>query len=311
MKKPQPVLAFGLTPALQRTMRFARFQLGEVNRAHEVSVTAAGKCVNVGLALAILGNDAYVTGFNGGAAGRMLVADVIRRGGLPAFTKIDAETRTCTTVIDEATGAVSELVQEAPAVTEEDLARLNRKVLRLLPSCSAMTISGNLPKTFPDDAYATVARKADSLSIPWLIDSHKAPLLATLPYHPMLAKMNRLELAATFGLGTASEKNCVKALRELTKAGARWALMTDGAAPALLLSADGELLRLAPAVLDKVASPIGSGDCATAGTIHALLRGLEMADAVAYGLACGTANARTFLPAFFEKPILSRESPDS
>ena len=302
MKTSKPVLALGLTPALQRTMRFDHFQPGEVNRAREVAVTAAGKCVNVGLALAQLGDTAYVTGFNGGAAGRILVADVLRRGALPAFTRIEAETRTCTTVIDEGTGTVTELVQEAPAVTDADLGRMNRKLLRLLPSCSAMTISGNLPKTFPPEAYVPFAKKADGLGIPWIIDSHKAPLLATLPHHPHLAKLNRAELAATFGMEDADEESCVAALRKLTAAGARWALMTDGPAPALLVSAAGDLYRLVPAVLDKVASPIGSGDCTAAGTIHGLLQGMEMPDAVAYGLACGTANARTYIPALFEKP---------
>ena len=302
MKKNKPILALGLTPALQRTLRFERFQPGEVNRAKEVTVSAAGKCVNVGLALATLGDEAFVTGFNGGSAGRMLVADVVKRGARPAFTRIDAETRTCTTVIDDATGDVTELVQEAPAVSDDDLARLTRKLLRLLPSCAAMTISGNLPKTFPADSYAPFARKAESLGIPWLIDSHKAPLLSALPFHPRLAKLNRKELAATFGGKDDCEQDRLNNLRKLTEAGARWALMTDGARPSLLVSADGDFFRLEPAALDKVASPIGSGDCTAAGIIHGLLHGLDMVDAVAYGLACGTANAQTYIPAFFNKP---------
>lgn len=302
MEKSKQVLALGLTPALQRTLRFERFRPGEVNRAKEATVSAAGKCVNVGLALAALGDAAYVTGFNGGSAGRMVVADVLRRGARPAFTRIRAETRTCTTVIDDATGSVTELVQEAPAVTDDDLARLTRKLLRLLPSCDAMTISGNLPETFPSDAYAPFAEKAEALGIPWLIDSHKAPLLAALPFRPRLAKLNRTELAATFGGEDDREETRVANLRELARMGARWALMTDGARPSLLVSAEGDLYRLAPAPLEKAASPVGSGDCTAAGIIHGLLRGLDMVDAVAYGLACGTANARTYVPALFDKP---------
>lgn len=297
-----PVLALGLTPALQRTMFFERFRPGEVNRAREVAVTAAGKCVNVGLALAVLGDKAYVTGFNGGAAGRLLAGDVVRRGATPAFTEIAAETRTCTTVIDGATGDVTELVQEAPAVTRDDLDRMRRDLLGLLPRCSALTISGNLPAAFPADAYAPFAEKASSLGIPWLVDSRGAPLLATLPFRPLLAKLNRQELADTFGGRDDGERRRVENLRRLTAAGARWALMTDGGERALLVSADGRLARIRPERLARAVNPVGSGDCTAAGVIHAILRGREMPDAVAYGLACGTANARTRVPAEFDKP---------
>lgn len=297
----RPILALGLTPALQRTLRFSSFKQGDVNRAREVTITASGKCVNVGLALAILGDQAYVSGFNGGTTGRMLVKDVLRRGALPAFTPIRAETRLCDTVIDDATGTVTELIQEAPPATEADLARLTRRLLRLLPSCGGLSISGSLPKGFPPDAYLPFGRKAGDLGIPWIVDSQKAALLKTLPARPTLAKLNRFELGQTAGAPCETEKECVKALRDLVHRGAQWALMTDGPHIALLVT-ELNVYRIKPPYLRKVCSPIGSGDCASAGIIHSLVHGLPMPDAVAYGLACGTANARTFIPAVFTKP---------
>ena len=297
----RPILALGLTPALQRTLRFTEFKPGDVNRAREVTITAAGKCVNVGLALAILGDQAYVTGFNGGSTGRMLIEDVLHRGGLPAFTPIQGETRICDTIIDDATGTVTELVQEAPPVTEADLARLTRRLLRLLPSSSGLSISGTLPKGFPPDAYIPFGRKATELGIPWIVDSQKEALLATLPERPTLAKLNRFELGQTTGSPCKTEKECVAALRDLVRRGAKWMLMTDGPHHALLVS-EMDVLRVKPPHLRKVCSPIGSGDCASAGIIHSLVHGLPVPDAVAYGLACGTANARTYIPAVFTKP---------
>ena len=304
MSNPKSILALGLTPALQKIHFFESFVPGEVNRALRVETHAGGKASNLAMALATLGDKAYAGGFNGGIAGRLAAADVAARGAIPAFTPIKAETRTCHSLVDLKARTVTELVQEFPSVTEADLARFTRKMLALLPKCDGLTISGTLPKSFPADAYVPFGNKASSLAIPWLIDSQKAPLLATLPCRPTLAKLNRFELGQTFGQPVRTEAACVRLLRKVTDAGAAWALMTDGAAPALLVSSDGDLWKLTPERLAKkdLASPIGSGDCTAAGIIHGLVHGLEVPDAVAFGLACGTANARSYVPADFVAP---------
>ncbi len=304
MNNPKPILALGLTPALQKIHFFDKFTPGEVNRSSRVETHAGGKANNVAMALAALGDKAFAGGFNGGVAGRLAAADVASRGATPAFTPIKAETRTCHSLVDLSTRTVTELVQEFPPVTEDDLARFTRKMLALLGKCGGLTISGTLPKTFSATSYIPFGEKATALGIPWLLDSQKAPLLATLPCHPTIAKLNRFELGQTFGAQTRTEAACVKLLRKVTDAGAQWALMTDGARPSLLVSSDGGLWKLEPQRLDKkdLASPIGSGDCTAAGIIHGLVRGWDMPEAVAFGLACGTANARTYVPADFVAP---------
>ncbi len=304
MNKSKSVLALGLTPSLQKIHFFETFTIGEVNRAVRIETHAGGKASNVAMAVALLGDTAYAAGFNGGQAGRLAAADVAARGAVPAFTPIHAETRTCHSLVDLKACTVTELVEEFPSVTSTDLVRFTRKMLALLPKCDGLTISGTLPKSFPSDAYVPFGNKATALGIPWLLDSQKAPFLSTLPCRPTLAKLNRFELGQTFGQTVRSEAACVRLLRNVTDAGAAWALMTDGAAPALLVSSDGGFWKLTPERLAKkdLASPIGSGDCTAAGIIHGLVHGLEMPDAVAFGLACGTANARSYVPADFVAP---------
>ena len=310
MNNLKPILALGLTPALQKIHFFDKFTPGEVNRSSRVETHAGGKANNVAMALATLGDKVYAGGFNGGVAGRLAAADVAARGATPAFTPIKAETRTCHSLVDLSTRTVTELVQEFPPVTEDDLARFTCKMLALLGKCSGLTISGTLPKTFSATSYVPFGEKATALGIPWLLDSQKAPLLATLPCRPTIAKLNRFELGQTFGAQTRTESACVKLLRKVTGAGAQWALMTDGACPSLLVSSDGGLWKLEPQRLDKkdLASPIGSGDCTAAGIIHGLVRGWDMPEAVAFGLACGTANARTYVPAQFTPPAARTEA---
>ena len=204
MKNPFPstdpfVLSLGLTPALQRTLIFDRFVVGEVNRAREVILSAAGKGVNVGMALAAFGHAARVTGFNGGSSGRTLADDARRRGAYPRFTRIAGQTRVCDTIVDSATGRVTELVEEAPAIGTDDLARFQRTALSLGRRCQALAISGTVPPALARQAiYVPFAELAARRKIPWVIDSHREDLLSVLGHRPWVAKMNRHELGVTF-----------------------------------------------------------------------------------------------------------------
>jgi fructose-1-phosphate kinase PfkB-like protein len=77
-------------------------------------------------------------------------------------------------------------------------------------------------------------------------------------------------------------------------------MVTQGPAPAYLLTRDGKRWRLYPPRLEHAANPIGSGDCATAGIVCKLMKRRPLQDALAFGLACGTANATTWTPADFD-----------
>ncbi len=301
----KPVLCLGLTPACQRTLVFDRFQLGEVNRARETHVSVGGKAVNTGLALALLRRPCVVTGLNGGATGRFVADYLAARGVACAFTRMAAPTRTCTTILDRASRVTTELVEEAPPPTEALLARFQATGTARLRRAAMAVICGTLPPGTPEDTWARFAATAQQAGVPLAIDSHAAPLLLALAHAPLLAKMNVRELEKTFNCACNGEAAVRGAARRLTAAGARWALITHGPQPALLVGADGTAWRLTPPALTSV-SPIGSGDCVTAGVAHALLEGAEPVEAVRFGLGCGSANALTLCPADFT-PMQARK----
>ncbi len=294
------ILSLGVAPALQRTMVYETFKVGEVNRAKSIAVSAAGKAVNVGLALATLGCKSVVTGFNGGATGK-IVADELKAHGVDvAFTRMPAPTRTCTTILDLSKGGeATELVEESPRPDADGWKRFINANLRAMGDCNLLAISGTLPPGAPEDLYAQFAREAENRAIPLVIDSHKGGMLAVLRYHPLVAKMNVHELQLTFGDSCNTEKAVLKSAARLTAAGATWAFITNGAKPGWLLFADGQAWRITPAKLDKAVNPIGSGDSVTAGLVSAWLGGHPMNDAARFGIACGTANAVNLRPADF------------
>jgi len=290
----KPILCVGITPCLQRTLQFTRLEFGDVNRARAVTVSAGGKACNMASVLRTLGEAPLVTGFLGGDTGQLVAAYLRTRNIGCNFVASDQPTRICSTVLDETTGQVTELVEEAVLPSPDDWCQFDIKLVALLVECGMIVISGALPPQAPDYIYANIAQKAVTLGIPVLIDSQKTPLMNTLAYQPLMIKLNRRELADTCQVKIESDDDIILAARSLVARGAQWALITQGPRTSWLVSSQ-ELWRCQPSVIQAV-NPIGAGDSTTAGVAYALRQGWPMPEAVRFGLACGTADALTLVP---------------
>jgi tagatose 6-phosphate kinase len=228
-----------------------------------------------------------------------VVTGLLRAQGIGlGLTPTAAETRACTTLLDRGAGEVTELIEEGPAVTPSERKAFVRSALRRVAACRALALCGNLPPGVEPGFYVSFADAARRAGRPVAIDCHRDALLAVLPQRPLLAKLNAHELGHTFARRCDSEEQVRNTARLLLDRGAQWVLVTRGGAPAILAGPDGASWRLTPPSI-KPLNPIGSGDCVTAGILHAWLGGASMPEAARAGLACGTANALTAIPACF------------
>ncbi|MDX1932471.1 MAG: 1-phosphofructokinase family hexose kinase [Capsulimonadales bacterium] len=306
------ICVLGLTPTVQRTLFFTNFAVGEVNRSRRTLVTASGKGANVARVLVVLGANATLVQILGGDSGRY-VARMQESEGIHPMTvwhEDDAPTRTCTTILTDG-GVTTELVEEAPAVGLHDVRLLLASARNALLTSRVLCCSGSLPPDVPEDFYAQVAREANRLDIPVVLDAQKGPLRAALSEHPYLVKPNLQEAAATLGMrltGNAPE-DARTALDGLRAAGARNALISLGKAGALF--GDGNRTWLvAPPALEAV-NPIGSGDSLCAGFIEArFVRDLPPVDALRFGTACAAANALTPTSGVVDPSVVKRLLPD-
>jgi len=301
----QSVLCLGLSPVLQRTLVFDSLETNEVNRAKQVIESAAGKALNTARALLLLGTPAQCAGLNGGMSGNKVEAFLKTYGVVSAQTPMAAETRICTTLLDRKGRTVTELVEEAPAPGKAALARFEKDNLKRTTEASMLVISGTLPPFASDDFYVRFVQAAAKAGRPVVIDSHKTALIHVLFERPYLVKLNVRELEATVQAPLQAPREIIRAMRDLLCMGAQNVFVTHGAKAAYLLTAAGKAWRFKPPDVPSRVNPIGSGDCATAGVVHALLRKKTLAEAVALGLACGSANIATLTPADFN-PTLAR-----
>jgi tagatose 6-phosphate kinase len=280
------ILAIGTTPTLQRTMAFDRLVIDDVNRAAEVHEHASGKGINVARVLTTLGEAALAAGFLGGRRGDALRED-LRRSDVPHdIVDVARETRLCTTVIDRATGQVTELVEEAPPASAAEWAALVERIATHLPRATAMVFSGTLAPGAPADFIDRWIGQAPVV----LVDAKGDPMRRALaaPSGRVIAKLNRQELAATLDRPLATDDDLHRAMRENAPRDG-WLVVTLGKAGAIGW-VDGRLWRVSTPPT-RVISPIGSGDAFAAGLIAGYPKGPE--EALRLACACGVANALT------------------
>jgi tagatose 6-phosphate kinase len=286
------ILCVGGTPAMQRTLLFDRLDVGEVNRAREVRVTASGKVTNAARAATVLGGRALLLTFLGGDSGRFVARELEAAGVPHEPVWVDAPTRVCATLVEES-GRVTELVEEGGAVPGEKAADLERLALEKLREAEALCLIGSLPPGVPEDLYAVLTKAARDAGVPALVDAQKGLLRAALEARPFLVKPNLEETANTLDLPLSDdgEADARKAASSLREAGAEWALVSTGRAGSVLAGPDGEW-RVEPPLVEAV-NPIGSGDVMAAGLLRSLTQGATVPDAAVFGTGCAAANVLT------------------
>jgi tagatose 6-phosphate kinase len=283
-------VCLGTTPTIQQTMIFAKVVTDEVNRAAEVRRAAAGKPVNVGRVLHTLGEDAIVCVPLGGDTGNFIAHELTVYGVQIDAVPAPHSTRTCVTVIDQATGTVTELVEEHAAISPQVRAAMLGRLQAHLPNCRSLVLSGTLAPGAGEDFYAECCRLAAALPI--VLDAKGEALMRALPQRPLIVKPNRAELAATMAIDPNDDAALRRVMIELVRRGAGWVIITMGKRGAII--SDGKSFWQIAAIDVPAISPIGSGDAFSAGLASAVAAGRDVPDACRLAAACAAAN--TLIP---------------
>lgn len=295
------ILAAGLTPAWQQVMRFDRFLPGEVNRAREVRWCASGKVLNVGLALHHLRAQSQTLALVGGETGRAIQREFVQLGVPFQFVSSSAPTRVCTTILDQSTGQITELVANAATPAPEDLAAFQAACAENIGKASSVVLTGSLPAGTPAGFYRDLLRQTQARAI---LDIRGDELLHALEARPYLVKPNREELELTVGRKLSTDDQLVAAMQELNRRGATWVVVSQGKNP-LWACGEGCVYRVTPPHV-AVVNPIGCGDCLAAGLAWGVDQGMEVIDALRFGVAAAAENACELLPARLS-PALVRQ----
>jgi 1-phosphofructokinase family hexose kinase len=291
------IVAAGLTPAWQQILRFDHFQLGEVNRAAEALWCGSGKVLNVGMALATLSVPSETISPLGGLAREPIEREFAAAGAKCRWIRTAGATRVCTTILDSHGGTTTELVENAAALSADELRQFADAYRRAVAGADAVVLTGSLtagtPTTFYRDLLAV-------RSLPTVLDARGPELLAALDGRPLVVKPNREELGRTLGIELTTDRDVADAIARLHALGAQWVVMTQGRG-AVWVASPQAIERLEPPAVERVVNPIGCGDCLAAGIAWGVADGCSVPDAVARGMAAAAQNLGQLLPSRLDR----------
>lgn len=291
-KGPSVILAAGLTPAWQQILVFDALRIGEVNRAREAHWCASGKILNVGLALHHLGAPSLNLAIVGGLQGESMEKEFAALGIPHRWIRSQSPTRACTTILDRSSGASTELVQNGEPIRTEELEEFLRLYEDEVGRARMVILIGSLPTGTPKTFYRDLMKMT---RVRVILDASGAELLAALPLKPFCVKPNREELGKTLGRSLSSDGDLKEAMLHINSLGAEWVVVSQGAKPLWASSAE-RIFVLRPPKIDAV-NPIGSGDCLASGIAWGVYSGMDMLEAIRFGIAAAAENASTLLPA--------------
>ncbi len=279
------ILFSGLSPSWQKIYAFDRFDLGAVNRAKEAIQCPSGKVLNSVIAGKRLEGEVKVLTTIGGPLGRATRESLLELDIKSEFIEVQSPTRLCTTIVDQENNVTTELVQNAPEITEEEFQEYCNVYSELVKDCQYAVLLGSLPPGAPTDTYKLLMQSSDT---PVIADFRGPELLEILSLKPLLIKPNLQELEMTINFKIESKSKLIDALKAMSSLGPQWILISEGAGP-LTLYGEGEVFQFTPKKVQEV-NPIGSGDTLSAGIAVGLDEGKNMVEAVRFGIGAATAN---------------------
>ncbi|WP_330354902.1 1-phosphofructokinase family hexose kinase [Streptomyces chartreusis] len=277
------ILTVTLNTALDITYRVRALRPHASHRVSEVTERPGGKGLNVARVLAALGHEVTVTGFTGGATGRMVQE---RLTGVPgvvdALLPVSGSTRRTIAVVDERTGDTTQLNEPGPTVTPAEWSAFQEAYDDLLASASVVALCGSLPPGVPVGAYAGLVRSAKAAEVPVLLDTSGEALRRGVAARPDIIKPNADELAELTG-----SHDPLRATQDARRRGARTVVASLGESGLLAVTPEGRWQATPPTRLHG--NPTGAGDAAVAGLLSGLVEKLPWPDRLTRATALSAA----------------------
>jgi 1-phosphofructokinase family hexose kinase len=289
--RPARIVFVAANPSIDRLYEVDRLTVGDIHRPDQALAVAGGKGLNAARAALALGASVTAVGIVGGRAGDWIVEGLATIGLDARMARSAAETRTCVSILDRSSGALTEVYERGerlePAAWEALEAILTLELDR--GDVAVVALSGSLPPGAPPDGHGRLARIAAARSVRILADTYGSSLAAVLGEHPEVVKVNAAEAAETTGRAVVDPESAAAAGRILRERGATNAIVTLGSRGAVVVSATDAIYLVPPGV--RGLYPVGSGDAFLAGLAVALTGGMTLPEAARLGVAAGTANA--------------------
>lgn len=261
------IITVTMNPAIDKTVEIERLQAGGLNRIKRVEYDAGGKGINVSKTIQELGGESIATGFLGGNAGKTIEAVLDKKGIAHDFVWVEGETRTNTKVFEKS-GAVTELNEPGPLITQQQINQLIEKLEGYAKEGTLVILAGSVPNGVDKQIYADIIRLVHKNGAKVLLDADGELFRNALPAGPDMIKPNRVELEEYAGYDyRASKEELFSLAKELMEQGIETVAVSMGKGGALFVRSGYAVT--CPALTVKTHSTVGAGDAMVAALAYA------------------------------------------
>jgi 1-phosphofructokinase family hexose kinase len=278
-----------LNPAVDRELTVPAMEFDSVLRASESRVDFGGKGFNVSRLLKGMDEPSTAVGFLGGSAGELLEKGLQSLGIGTDFVWVSDETRTNISIVTQSHDHYIKVNEKGPLVDEARQNELLNKIDKLAKPGDWWVLAGSLPPGVTNDIYARVIQVLNKHDARAILDTSGQSLKLGCAEKPFLVKPNAEEAHALTGLPMSSPSEIAAGAVEIRRMGAQNVVVSMGKAGALLHTSDGTWLTHTPKIQEK--NPIGAGDSMVGGLVWALTQGINLKEALGWGVASGAATA--------------------
>lgn len=267
------IITVTMNPAIDKTVEIDQLIPGGLNRIQKVEYDAGGKGINVSKTIRELGGTSIATGFLGGNAGKTIQSVLNEKEIRNDFIQADGETRTNTKVFEK-NGAVTELNEPGPVISEKQIQMLLQKLEAYADEQTLFVLAGSIPKGVDKNIYAEITRLVHKKGAKVLLDADGELFRNSLEAIPDIIKPNRIELEEYAGFDyRASSDELLDLARKFQKKGIGTVAVSMGKSGAMLVKEGYEVK--CPALSVKAHSTVGAGDAMVAALAYSWDQGLE------------------------------------
>lgn len=302
------IRVIGANPAMDRISAWPPLRLGAVNRAVSTEVVPGGKGFNVARAAVRLGHEVAAYGFLGGHVGEALREMIVADGVVDRHTTIAAGTRVCFIAVEPDAVRSTVLNEPGPDVSEAETENLLDELREDVGADDLVVISGSLPDSVSPSLVGAIIDIGHMAGARTLVDIHSEALRVAFAHRPWMLKINRAEMLELAGApdpaSASSFADLATEMQRIREHGIEVVVVTIGPDGALVADDDGVVHARVPRIAEV--NPTGSGDLLLAGLAAAIEAGRPAREAIALGVACGTAGAtglRPELPPDFDPAV--------
>jgi 1-phosphofructokinase family hexose kinase len=291
-------------PAIDEVLAIEELMVGGVSRVQATVRQAGGKGINVSRALHTLGTASQTLALIGEESAVFFEQALAREGlSLVPFLQ-PGSNRVSRTLVFRTNVFNTHLREDGPVGSPEAADALFAWLDARLAQGDYLVLSGSLPPGVPDGFYSRLIALATSRDALAFLDTSGEALTEGIGAVPFCLKVNLDEFIEFSQQSEEDRADFKQRLLELHQGGISLVVITMGSEGAVLFDGEQYFHARSPegeTAADAQRYAVGSGDAFLAGLLVALGESRPIEDCLAWGVACGAANALLPGSAFFQR----------